>query len=54
MKKYFIHAANLHHKVFIPSLSTQKRVIKHSVVREYFDQMEPREVLYFLHYDETR
>jgi hypothetical protein len=54
MKKYFIHAANLHHKVYIPSLSTQKRVIKHSVVREYFDQMEPREILYFLHYDETR
>ena len=54
MKKYFIHIANLHHNVYIPSLATQKRVIKHSVVREYFDQMEPREILYFLHYDETR
>jgi hypothetical protein len=54
MKKYFIHAANLHHKVYIPSLSEEKMVITHRVVREYFDQMQPRELLYFLHYDETR
>lgn len=49
-KRYFLHASRIHHSIYIPSLATGKKVIiKHNVVRSYFDQMEPREILYFMY-----
>lgn len=50
-KKYFIHAAKLHHDNYLPSLSQTKNIITHRVVREYFDSMEPQSILYYLNYD---
>ena len=49
-KKYFVHAARLHHEVYIPSLSsgTGKTIIRRSVVRDYVSKLEPRELMYAL------
>jgi len=50
-KKYAIHATRIHHNVYIPSLvNGRKVVIKQWIVQQYFDKMEPREVLYALNY----
>ena len=53
-KRHFIHAARIHHSIFIPSLSTQKIVIKRKVVQEYFSKMDPREILFSLYYHEPK
>lgn len=59
-KKYFIHAAKLHHENYLPSLNKgenengvkqQKMIITHKVVRSYFDEMEPQSILYYLNYE---
>ena len=48
-KKYFVHAARLHHEVYIPSLKTaEKIIIRRSVVKEYVQNLEPRELMYSL------
>jgi hypothetical protein len=49
-KKYFVHAARLHHEIYIPSLSsgTGKTIIRRSVVRDYVSKLEPRELMYAL------
>jgi hypothetical protein len=50
-KRHFIHAARIHHSIYIPSLSTaQKTVIKRKVVQEYFSKMDPREILFSMYY----
>ena len=51
-KKYFIHAAKIHHDVYLPSLSKQKIIITHRVVREHFDQVAPGKMLYYMRYEE--
>jgi hypothetical protein len=54
-KKYFIHAAKIHHDVFLPSLTNgnNRKTITHRVVREYFDAFTPGKMLYYLRYEET-
>ena len=48
-KKYFVHAARLHHDVYVPSLKTaEKIIIRRSVVRDYVGRLEPRELMYSL------
>lgn len=53
-KKYFIHAAAIHHAVYIPSIKpyseTGKIVVTKRVVDEYFKKIEPQKVLYYLNY----
>ena len=51
-KKFFIHIAKIHHEVYLPSMAqNEKKVITYNVVREYFEKMEPRELLYHVNYD---
>ena len=47
-KKCFVHAARIHHRVYIPSLSSPegKTIIRRSVVRKYVETLEPRELLF--------
>lgn len=51
-KKYFPHIYKIHHELYIPSLSTETPlIIRRRVVRDYFDDLSPREMLYYLNYD---
>lgn len=51
-KKYFIHAAAIHHAVYIPSIKpyseSGKIVVTKRVVDEYFKKVEPQKMLYYL------
>jgi hypothetical protein len=42
-KKYFIHAAKIHHEIHIP----ENRVIKRAIVLEYFNKMTPSQLMYY-------
>lgn len=54
-KKYFIHASKIHHNVFIPALQGgNKVIITRSVVNEYFEGLQPNEMLYYLNYDKRQ
>jgi len=46
-KKLFPHIWNLHHQVYLASGKQQKIYIHQ--VNEYFDALEPRQNLYYLH-----
>jgi hypothetical protein len=51
-KKYSPHIYKIHHELFLPSLQTENPIIvKRKVVKEYFDNLEPREMIYHLNYD---
>ena len=51
-KKFFPHIYKIHHQLFLPSVQTETPlIIRRKVVLEYFDAMEPREILYHLNYD---
>ena len=54
-KKYFVHAAKIHHNVYLPSIKKPegKTVITHRVTREYVDSLTPSKLLYYLRYEET-
>lgn len=48
-KKYFVHAAALHHSVYIPSIQAgSKKIITIDVVREYFGAFSPGKLYYSL------
>jgi hypothetical protein len=50
--KYFTHIYKIHHNIYIPSLVGLCRVrIYRKTVRDYFDKMEPRELLFILSED---
>lgn len=53
-KKYFIHASKIHHNVFLPKLVTEKIIITRDVVKNYFEQMTPNELLYYLNFDKRQ
>jgi len=51
-KKFFPHIYKIHHNLFLPSVQTgTPLIIRRKVALEYFDAMEPREILYHLNYD---
>jgi hypothetical protein len=51
-EQYYKHIYNIHHNIYIPSLNIEApRIIKRNVVKEYFDKMEPRELLYHLNFN---
>lgn len=51
-KKFFPHIYRIHHDLYLPSLQTDtKLIIRRKVVQEFFEKMEPRELLYHLNYD---
>jgi hypothetical protein len=54
-KKYFPHIYKIHHELYLPSLQTETSlIIRRRVVQEYFEAMEPREILYHLNYDKRQ
>jgi hypothetical protein len=51
-KKYFVHIAKIHHDVYLPSLASgTKKIITYNVIREYFEKMEPCEILFHINHD---
>lgn len=51
-KQYLPHIIKIHHDIYLHSLNLESVVIvRKNVVREYFDKMEPRELLYHLNYN---
>ena len=51
-KKYSSHIYKIHHELYLPSLNTDTPIIvKRRVVKEFFDKLEPREMIYHLNYD---
>ena len=54
-KRFFIHASRIHHQYYLPALNNgEKIIITRPVVKEYFDNMKPNEILYFLYYDKRQ
>jgi hypothetical protein len=50
--EYFSHIYKIHHNIYLPSLVKKEPVvIKRKVVKDYFNSVEPRELLYFLNWD---
>lgn len=49
--KYFTHIYKIHHTIYLPSIKTTTKKIYKKTVREYFDKMEPRELLFIMSYD---
>jgi len=51
-KKYSPHIYKIHHEMYLPALNTEEPlIIKRRVVKEYFEKLEPREMIYHLNYD---
>ncbi len=54
-KKYFIHAARIHHDIYIPAMTEKKTVhITPLIVRQYFEAMDPGKIVYYLNYDTNK
>lgn len=50
-KQYLPHIYKIHHEIYLPSIITgDPIIIRRKVVKDYFDNMEPRELLYHLNY----
>ena len=47
-KKYFVHAARIHHDIYLPSIATNRIKITRSVVNIYFIQFSITKVIYFM------
>ncbi len=54
-KKYFIHASKIHHNIFLVKLQQgEKIIVTRDVVKNYFDEMTPNELLYYLNFDKRQ
>jgi hypothetical protein len=54
--KYFTHIYKIHHEIYLPSISNKKinekvQKIYRKTVLKYFDNMDPRELLFILSSD---
>lgn len=50
--KYFPTIYDIHHSIFIPSMTNKSKIIiRKNVVKEYIDQFDPAKILYLLNYD---
>jgi hypothetical protein len=51
-EKYSSHIYKIHHDIYLASLKTENPItIKKSNISDYFNKMEPRELLYLLNWD---
>jgi hypothetical protein len=51
-KKYFSLIYKIHHEVFLPSLTTEKLIIRRGVVGDFIRKMEPKSLIYYLNQNE--
>jgi hypothetical protein len=50
-KKYFPTVYTLHHSIFLPSIATsEKIIIRKSVIREYLQELDPVQLLSLLYH----
>jgi len=49
LEKYRIHIKNIHHTIYLPNINTD--IVSRKTVRDYFDKMEPSQLLYILNGD---
>jgi hypothetical protein len=49
--KYIPHIDKLHYTVYLPSLCRKKQNITKDIVKQYVNDIEPGELLYYLNYD---
>jgi hypothetical protein len=47
-KKYFVHAARIHHNIYLPSISEERVKINWHVVNAYFSQFSVSKMLYIM------
>jgi len=50
-EKYETHIYKIHHTIFIPSLRSDKKKITLNIVKEYFNAIGPRELLFIINGD---
>ena len=52
--KYFPTIYEIHHSIFIPSMTKKEKVIiRRKVVKEYIDGLDPAKILFLLNYDHS-
>jgi hypothetical protein len=50
--KYFPTIYEIHHSIFIPSMTNKEKIIiRRKVVKDFIDQMDPAKILFLLNYD---
>ena len=50
--KYFPTIYDIHHSIFIPSMTNKEKIIiRRKVVKDYVDQFDPAKILFLLNYD---
>ena len=47
-KYLFVHVVRIHHSKYLASIATPKPYVTYQTVREYFEEMEPGQLLYLL------
>jgi hypothetical protein len=50
-KKYLYHVKKLHYEVYLPSLTTEKKIMNKTEVYNYFERYDPIQQLYYLNYN---
>jgi hypothetical protein len=50
-KRYFPLIHRLHHDVYLPSLASEKIIMKRSVIKDHIVEIPPSDIIYYLNYE---